>query len=24
MLETKENRYGSPLVTFFRIFKLEG
>ena len=24
MVETKENRYGSPLVTFFRIFKLEG
>jgi hypothetical protein len=23
MVETKENRYGSPLVTFFRIFKLE-
>ena len=23
-VETKENRYGSPLVTFFRIFKLEG
>lgn len=24
MVETKENRYGSPLVTFFRVFKLEG
>lgn len=24
MVETKENRYGAPLITFFRVFKLEG